>query len=283
MKKCPQCGALMGKDVNFCTSCGYDLRNVSVQKVEEAPTNSAENIAQVEPKKTEPQPAAASEPVNYGDQFQNYWQWCVDSWRNPGTSSPNVASWYGWLTILIEDAFVVLGLYYCANTIVSTLINWANRMGANINGWENFHVPFNIMLEIFVVLVIFEAIVIGGFYAGYRYVYDRQLGFFEFINRGAHACNFNLLISAAFFLLMLLGLNSIKFVIAVFIIMLALFFASQHIILFGDQGAVHDKILGFLIAFAIIFVCLMILDSIIYSSMVHSIINQIMSMQNGSM
>ena len=65
--------------------------------------------------------------------------------------------------------------------------------------------------------------------------------------------------------------------------MLALFFASQHIILFGDQGAVHDKIFGFLIAFAIIFVCLMILDSIIYSSMVHSIINQIMSMQNGSM
>lgn len=82
---------------------------------------------------------------------------------------------------------------------------------------------------------------------------------------------------------MILGLNSIKFVITLLVIMLGLFIASQHVILFGDQGAVRDKIYGFLIAFAIIFLCLMILDSIIYSSMINSFINEIMSMQNGSM
>lgn len=37
MKTCPNCGAKMEADVNFCTSCGTDIRNVpldSVQNVE---------------------------------------------------------------------------------------------------------------------------------------------------------------------------------------------------------------------------------------------------------
>ena len=29
MKKCPNCGALMEADVNFCTKCGTDLRNIN--------------------------------------------------------------------------------------------------------------------------------------------------------------------------------------------------------------------------------------------------------------
>ncbi len=284
MKKCPQCGAMMEKDVNFCTSCGYDLRNVDVQKEKTvSAADLVQNTAKTGPQQTEPEVQNVNTPNKTEGQFQNYWQWCVDSWRNPGTSNPNVASWYGWLTILIKDALVVLGLYFCANTIINTLIDWANHRGSNISGWENFHVPFNIMLEIFVIVVIFEAVVIGGFYAGYRYIYDRKLSFLEFVNRSAHACNLNLILAAAFFLLMILGLNSIKFVVVIFLVMLGLFIASQHVILFGDDGAVRDKIYGFLIAFAIIFLCLMILDSIIYSSMIHSIINQIMATQNGSM
>jgi len=283
MKKCPQCGAIMDKDVNFCTSCGHDLRNISLQKEETVSTTEVKDSPKIEAKQTKSQLLVANTTNNSKGQYLSYWQWCIDSWRNPSTSSASVASWYGWLTILLKDALIVLGLYFCANTIINTVIGWANHRGSNISGWENFHVPFNIMLEIFLVMVLFEVVVIGGFYAGYRYVYDRQLSFWEFVNRSVHACNLNLILSAAFFLLMILGLNSIKFVITLLVIMLGLFIASQHVILFGDQGAVRDKIYGYLIAFAIIFLCLMILDSIIYSSMINSIISEIMSMQNGSM
>ena len=35
MKKCPNCGSEMEADVNFCTVCGTDLRNVSAANDQE--------------------------------------------------------------------------------------------------------------------------------------------------------------------------------------------------------------------------------------------------------
>lgn len=36
MKTCPNCGAKMEADVNFCTSCGTDIRNI--------PLDGAQNV-----------------------------------------------------------------------------------------------------------------------------------------------------------------------------------------------------------------------------------------------
>lgn len=114
MKKCPQCGAIMDKDVNFCTSCGYDLRNISVQKEETVSTTEVKNSPKIEAEQTKSELPVGNNTNNSKGQYLSYWQWCIDSWRNPGTSSVNVANWYGWLTILIKDALIVLGLYFCA-------------------------------------------------------------------------------------------------------------------------------------------------------------------------
>lgn len=37
MKECPNCHAEMGANVNFCTNCGTDLRQVAVSEEKPAP------------------------------------------------------------------------------------------------------------------------------------------------------------------------------------------------------------------------------------------------------
>lgn len=48
MKTCPNCGSKMDVDVNFCTNCGTDIRNVPVDSV-------------AQPQEVKPEPTAQSE------------------------------------------------------------------------------------------------------------------------------------------------------------------------------------------------------------------------------
>lgn len=47
MKTCPNCGSKMDQDVNFCTNCGTDLRNVPLDsEVEKAQSVSTQDAPQ---------------------------------------------------------------------------------------------------------------------------------------------------------------------------------------------------------------------------------------------
>ncbi|MBA1393289.1 zinc-ribbon domain-containing protein, partial [Lactobacillus sp. XV13L] len=219
MKKCPNCGASMKGDVNFCTSCGMDLRNVIAQQTAQ------QEVQQTV--KAQPEISNTAEANESNGQISSYWQWCVESWQHPAQNIVPAESWYGWATILITDLLIVLGLYYCANSVINTVVDLANRYGGNTRGWDQFNVSFGVVLEVFIIILLFEAIAIGGYYLAYKFIYDVQPRLLEFVNRGVHASNLNLIFAALFFLVTLMGINSIKLALILLMVILSLFFVGQ--------------------------------------------------------
>ncbi|RMC50946.1 zinc ribbon domain-containing protein [Lactobacillus sp. ESL0228] len=260
MKKCPNCGALMEEDVNFCTKCGQDLATIATEVKQEA-----SNQTQVVQKES------------IDSQFKRYWQWCTESWKHPATSTVEAEQWYGYLTLIIEDILLVLSLYYFAKSILADAMGIAGHMGVNTGNLSGVDIPFNVVLTALLFIIVFQVIVIGSHYLAYKFIYDRQPKLFDFVNRGVHASNFNLIFVTLFFLLMLMGLNSIRFATILLVLIIALFFMGQQVILLADKDAKRDRIYGFLIAFGIIFVCMMVLNSIIYNSVLHTVINEAFS------
>lgn len=267
MKKCPQCGALMEKSVNFCTKCGTDLREVIVEQE----TSKGENV-QVQETPVEVQNATIQ--TNSGSNFQSYWQWLVESWKNPAQSGSGAESWYGWVTILIEDFLFILGLYFFAKSLITGAAGFANQFGADIRSIGNYDISFSIIFRVFMIILIFEVIVIGSNFVAYKFIYGGQPKVLAFVNHSVHASNLNLILSAVFFVLMMLGLNSIRFTLILIFVMLTLFLIGQSVTLLSDSKAMRDRVFGALIAFAIIFVCMAIMNSIIFNSFIRAYINQ---------
>lgn len=276
MKKCPNCGALMENGVNFCTKCGSDLRSITLEKDPEQATTATEKTA----------PVAAEvnqQHVNSGSYLQNYWEWLVESWKRPADSNLTAQSWYGWLTILIEDVLFVTGLYFFAKSVITGAIGLVNHFGVDTRGWGNFDIYFSIVFRVFLIILIFQVIVIASHFAAYKFIYDEQVHLLDFVNRGVHASNLNLILTVIFFLLMVLGLNSIRFTLFLVLLLFVLFFIGQEVALLANDGARRDKAYGALLAFGIIFVCSLIMNSLIYNSVLRSVFNQIISGFNGSM
>ena len=68
MKKCPNCGASMDADVNFCTNCGTKL-------IEENINTSVEKTTRVEPVfQTPAQPQRMRSTSDRSVKMHNYWQ-----------------------------------------------------------------------------------------------------------------------------------------------------------------------------------------------------------------
>lgn len=178
MKKCPNCGALMKSNVNFCTKCGADLRQIdnspqeAIAKSEDShqiksQPNSGENFKQNQAK-----PNAANNEQAQENQFQqaptsantqeanserpnnviqNYWQWCVDSWQHPFSALIG-ESWYGWATILLDDLLIILGFYFCLKSMAN-----GYGVGRIVSGFA-----FSGVISLLLFTLLFEAIIIGG-------------------------------------------------------------------------------------------------------------------------
>lgn len=75
MKKCPNCGAMMATDVNFCTNCGADIRQVSI--IEENNVTSVKEENQVKPQasqQVEPKSSQAQSAQTIpSHQMASYW------------------------------------------------------------------------------------------------------------------------------------------------------------------------------------------------------------------
>ncbi|MCT6888572.1 MAG: zinc-ribbon domain-containing protein [Lactobacillus sp.] len=321
MKKCPNCGALMEADVNFCTKCGTDLRNINNTQVNESELKPNVNPP-ITPEKKEPehmkqsttpndrqsvseqtsqtesqfaQPRITPQPPQYNSQptysnqgqtnnqyqtsnsarkekFNNYWQWCVASWKRP-FSELTGESWYGWVTILAEDIVLVLGIYFGMKAV-------ANRYGASTFGLGDTvsGIAFNSTIALLFFSVLFEVIVIGGYYAAYRFIYGHGKNLLEFVNSGVHSSNLNLILTVLTFIIMLLGSSNGSMSALLFLLIIANFFMGFQVTTLGENlKPVRDKMYGYIISFFIIIIALIILFSLIYSSAYDSLMNQLFS------
>lgn len=297
MKKCPNCGALMKSNVNFCTKCGADLRQIdnspqeAIAKSEDShqiksQPNSGENYKQNQAK-----PNAANNEQAQENQFQqaptsantqeanserpnnviqNYWQWCVDSWQHPFSALIG-ESWYGWATILLDDLLIILGFYFCLKSIAN-----GYGVGRIVSGFA-----FSGVISLLLFTLLFEAIIIGGYYAGHYFIYGKTDGLIAFVNRGVHASNLNVILSLLVFVILVMGPNNGAFVSVVLFIIFSLFYMGFQVTALGeDRQPIRDKMYGYIISYLIILVAIVIFFTILYNSLYQSILSQIFSTLN---
>lgn len=282
MKKCPNCGALMQSNVNFCTKCGTDLRQVNNSPKEDnrkkqvrhadsqtggeqqAQQSSEQNGQETNFQQTVP--PVKAQTANQGNALvQNYWQWCVNSWKYPFSDTVS-ENWYGLVTILIDDLLIILGFYFCLKSLAN---------GYNVGGIVSSF-AFSGVISLLLFSLLFEAIIIGGYYAGHCFIYGKTEGLLAFINRGVHASNLNLIFSLLVFIFLIMGSNNGSFVSVLLFLIFAIFLMGFQVIALGDnKEPIRDKMYGYLVSFVIIMVALILLFLILYDSISQAILNDL--------
>ncbi|QGY94650.1 zinc-ribbon domain-containing protein [Lactobacillus crispatus] len=289
MKTCPNCGSKMDVDVNFCTNCGTDIRNVPVdstmnsQEVKPEPevqpvmqtrreqksANQSETNNSVQNNSVQPdqpaqqtsniqQPAFDSEAVKA--HAANMWQWFVTSWKHP-FADQNGERWYGWVTLLVEDFLIGLGLFIGeqrATGAVDSMLGNSNLM----SGSANF--TFGTVIEIILFLALAEAAWILAAHLTYKVIYGKSKDFLELTNHVVQTSNLSAIFIVVYFVFMAL-MGPAGIVISTIMLWLAAIFFSMAltVVVLGDQNPIHDKFYGYFLFIALQFITGVILFLII--------------------
>ena len=292
MKTCPNCGSKMDVDVNFCTNCGTDIRNVPVdstmnsQEVKPEPevqpeqpvmqtrreqksANRSETNNSVQNNSVQPaqpaqqtsniqQPAFDSEAVKA--HAANMWQWFVTSWKHP-FADQNGERWYGWVTLLVEDVLIGLGLFIGeqrATGAVDSMLGNSNLM----SGSANF--TFGTVIEIILFLALAEAAWILAAHLTYKVIYGKSKDFLELTNHVVQTSNLSAIFIVVYFVFMAL-MGPAGIVISTIMLWLAAIFFSMAltVVVLGDQNPIHDKFYGYFLFIALQFITGVILFLII--------------------
>ncbi len=303
MKTCPNCGSKMDPSVNFCTNCGSDLRNVPtdeekaqatqmtqatvpVQSTRAAQPNtpsrkevreqytqaSQESQAQSTMPQARVANAANTANTQAAPKFDasNMWQWFVNSWKKPFQIQA-VESWYGWVTLLIENILFVLGLYICINIVTSNYTSEAGEYGEQAQAIiSNFST--SVLFELFLSLIIAAVAMIAAVYFVRKYVYNVNENFFDLVNRIISCSNLNAILFVAIFVCLLIGSNNmIEIAGFLFDVAIAIFCLANYAIIVADANPVNDKFYGLLIVFAVETVVIWILLKIFGNAVVNQI------------
>lgn len=233
MKTCPNCGAKMEADVNFCTSCGTDIRNIPLdgaQNVEpesvvsepSQPERRTYRAAQNAENQASQALGKVSEAVKNFDK-ENLWKWFVTSWKTPSADQQG-EKWYGIAVLLLEMILFAWSMSAGIKKIVYTsiLMNLPSFAQEKINSFIH-----GLGFDIFFLVLIMGAGVIAGSYLAHKFVYNEAPQIFEYINKIVQLSNVNIFVvlilaflcftnlkSAAMPITLLMLLASILYVIA---------------------------------------------------------------------
>lgn len=259
----------MEPDVNFCTNCGADLRNVSVvnKAVPAQPTQPEkivdttmptrprrrtyeENNSQDNQKTTKGKSTQAA----YHFDAQNMWRWFVNSWKHP-FKEQKVDKWYGWVTLLVENILFALGLLIRSDNFMNFVETFMPQ------NFENCQIPetinnssHSLIFEFLICLILTEIITIAGAYLGHKFVYGQTENLFDFINHIVGMSNLSAIFVIAAIIFMLISGDQNTFFLALFLDCLTIVFfslACYSVVVADKQPAIHDRFYGLLIVFVI--------------------------------
>jgi len=242
VKTCPNCGAKMEPEVNFCTSCGTDIRNVPLDNMQNPSTESLNNSGVEEPAVSEipsadrrAYRAAQSSEQQTGQTFEkiseavknfdkeSLGKWFITSWKTPSAEQQG-EKWYGIAVLLLEMILFAWSMSAGIKKIVysSIPINLPNFAQEKINSFIH-----SLGFDIFFLVLIMGAGVIAGSYIAHKFVYSESIDIFNYINKIVQLSNINVFVVAilAFFcftslktatmpIVLLMILSSILYVIA---------------------------------------------------------------------
>lgn len=286
MKTCPNCGAKMGADVNFCTNCGADIRNVPLDKAGNE-AQATQPVAPEQPKVkssvSEPKPTRRSQHAQVNNQpvdsvqssnqnanvqsaavsekVTNMWQWFVDSWKHPFTT-PTAEKWYGWVTLLVENVLLILGLYICVNKYTQDQIGNSDIGEAAENVILNFST--SLLFELFLYLILTIVAMIAVAYYAHKFVYGHTENILDFVNRIVSCSNLSAILYVISFICLIIGSEDmLKIGLPLAGIAMILFTLAVYAIVVGDNApAVQDKFYGLLIVVVVQVIVMYILGRI---------------------
>lgn len=314
MKTCPNCGAKMKADVNFCTNCGTDLRKVPVDaevaKQQAASGQREQQMTEPASETRESRARQRSNPQNNnynhqngtyagqngnngnpnnqqyqyngrprettGERFtqaiqnfdaHNMWEWFVNSWKHP-FAEQNGERWYGWVTLLVEDFLIGLGLYIGEQRVSGAA---DSAFGTNLMG-DSAHFTFGTMIEIILFLLLIEASWIFAADLAYKVIYGRSRDFVQITNHIVQTSNLSAIFVVVYFLFMALMGPAGMIVSLTMLWLSAIFFGMAcTVVVIGDPNPVHDKFYGYLMLLALQFITAVILVVIIGSTIASQI------------
>lgn len=196
MKECPNCHAEMGADVNFCTNCGTDLRQVAVSEEKPAPAAPEPKAAPVQEAEVKAESQSSSQAVNV---LSTYWQWLLHAWKKP-TEVVAAEKWYGLTTLILEDLFFILAGLTGMNKLASSLITsypYASSIITELKSSAFSYVMISVVLGQVVVLAI-------NYFAMKRFA-KSEFDFLGYLNRYAHLSAYSLILNVLLWLFALMG------------------------------------------------------------------------------
>lgn len=200
MKECPNCHAEMGANVNFCTNCGTDLRQVAVSEEKPAPAVPEPKAAPVQEAEVKAEGQADSQASG---QAKNvlfaYWQWLLHAWKKPAEAVA-AEKWYGLTTLILEDLLFILAGLTGMNKLASSLITkypYFSSVITELKSSFSSYVIISVVLGQVVVLAI-------NYFAMKRFA-KSEFDFLGYLNRYAHLSAYSLILNVLFWLFALTG------------------------------------------------------------------------------
>lgn len=304
MKTCPNCGSKMSPDVNFCTNCGADIRNTPLDSEVQAQQTQATMPVQPQAQVTQPtvpatqtrrsqaaqmtQPTVAQQTMsqpqaqqsNISENAANMWQWFVNSWKHP-FETQTAERWYGWVTLLVENVLLILGLYICVNKYAQNQFGNSDMGEAAQNLVSNFST--SLLFELFLYLVLIAAAMIAAGYYAHKFVYGQTENIFDFINRIVSCSNLSAILYVVSFVCLIIGSEDmLKLGLPLAGIAMVIFSLSVYTVVTGDSApTVQDKFYGLLIVVVIQFLVMFILGKIFGDAVYGQVQDLIHSSFNG--
>lgn len=252
MKTCPKCGAKMKSDVNYCTNCGAYIAKVPLDNIdEESPS------------------FISTEDSSSAVVSLTIWQWLIASWKHP-FGEQDAYKWYGWITLVVKDVLVALGLFFGSLRASSSLLG--NDIASNTAGFT-----FGMAIELVFLLLLTEAAWIGAAYLAYKVIYEKSKNFLQFTNHVVQTSNLSEIFISLFFLLMIFG-GTGGIVLSVLMISLSISFLTMalNVVVLEDTNPVHDKFYGYLLFLLLQAFTGIIMGVLIFSTVLGQISSSIM-------
>ncbi len=269
MKKCPNCGSEMEADVNFCTVCGTDLRNISAANDQEnlnsqsKDSSKSNSVNKLQENETFSRVTAA---VKNFDK-DSLWNWFVTSWKTPSANQKG-EKWYGIVTILIEMVLFIWGTVFGIkkSIIQITGINTSNNTEFQNNFNQVFH---SLTIDLFLAVFLLGAGVVVGSYFAHKFVNEKSPAFLDYTNKIVQLSNINAIVVLAVTLLSFIdykGLISIISLLALFAGLL--FLIAGAVSICEGHGENRDSFWGVIIYVIIMLVvagvvCLILKNQVI--------------------
>lgn len=196
MKECPNCHAEMGADVNFCTNCGTDLRQVAVSEEKPAPAAPEPKAAPVQEAEVKTEGQASSQVENV---LSTYWQWLLHAWKKPAEAVA-AEKWYGLTTLILEDLFFILAGLTGMNKLASSLITSYPYLSSIITELKSSAFSY-----VVISVVLGQVVVLAINYFAMKHFAKSEFDFLGYLNRYAHLSAYSLILNVLFWLFALTG------------------------------------------------------------------------------